>query len=522
MSQIKRALISVSDKTGIVDFAKELQNLNIEILSTGGTFKLLHENNIPVVKIEDYIEFPEILDGRVKTLNPRIHGGILAMRSNEKHKKQLQELNIKEIDLVVVNLYPFEKVTANPDVTLEDAIENIDIGGNTLIRASAKNYQDVSVICDQTDYEPFMQMLKESKGHVTKEFNFSLAKKALLRTAEYDMVISEFLNNFENPEPMPQVKFLKLEKNQKLRYGENSHQKAAFYHLPKKELLSNIQQLHGKELSFNNIVDFNSAFEMTYALKQNFQKPGVVILKHTNPCGAALGETLKEAYTKALSTDPVSAFGSIVGVTEELDKETAQKIKNLFVEVVLAPSFSQKALDILTQKKNIRLIVSEDLNKKDIYANDLYDIKKVRGGILLQEYDNAILNKFELATKADITEQDKEELKFSWLMCKFVKSNAIVYSKNFQLIGVGAGQMSRVDSAELGITKAQKSGLDIKGSYMASDAFFPFRDSIDAAAKAGIKAIIQPGGSIRDEEVITAANEHNIPMLFTGMRHFRH
>ena len=522
MSQIRRALISVSDKTGIVDFAKELQNLNIEILSTGGTFKLLHENNIPVVKIEDYIEFPEILDGRVKTLNPRIHGGILAMRSNEKHKKQLQDLNIKEIDLVVVNLYPFEKVTANPDVTLEEAIENIDIGGNTLIRASAKNYQDVSVICDQTDYEPFIQMLKESKGQVTKEFNFSLAKKALLRTAEYDMVISEFLNNFENPEPMPQVKFLKLEKNQKLRYGENSHQKAAFYHLPKKELLSNIQQLHGKELSFNNIVDFNSAFEMTYALKQNFQKPGVVILKHTNPCGAALGETLKDAYTKALSTDPVSAFGSIVGVTEELDKDTAQEIKNLFVEVVLAPSFSQEALDILTQKKNIRLIISEDLNKEDIYTNDLYDIKKVRGGILLQEYDNDILKTFEIVTKSDIAEQDKEELKFSWIMCKFVKSNAIVYSKNFQLIGVGAGQMSRVDSAELGITKAQKSGLDIKDSYMASDAFFPFRDSIDAATKAGIKAIVQPGGSIRDEEVISAANENNIPMLFTGMRHFRH
>jgi phosphoribosylaminoimidazolecarboxamide formyltransferase / IMP cyclohydrolase len=522
MNRIKRAIISVSDKTGIVDFCRILSKNGVEILSTGGTFSLLETNKIKVKKIEEHIEFPEILDGRVKTLNPRIHGGILAVRSNPEHMKQIADLKIAEIDLVVVNLYPFEKVTASMNATLADAIENIDIGGNTLIRAAAKNWEFVSILCRTEDYTPFLEEMEKNKGSVSPEFNFKLAKQALLRTAEYDMRIAEYLNNFEKKEKFPSVKFMRFNKVQDLRYGENSHQLAAFYDLGKRSLVSNIEQLQGKELSYNNIVDLNAVFELSNELKRNFKKPGAVIIKHTNPCGTALGGSLVEAYKKALASDPVSAYGGIIGLTEELDGETAAEIAKLFYEIILAPSYSIAALEILNGKKNLRVVQIKDADIEAGLNEDFLDIKKVRGGILLQDQDNILWSETKVVTKKQPSSADLEELKFAFLICKYVKSNAIVYTRDFQTTGVGAGQMNRVDSAAIGISRAGKMGLEIKGSFMASDAYFPFRDSIDAAAAAGVSAIIQPGGSIRDNEVIAAADEHGIPMIFSGTRHFRH
>ncbi len=523
MPKIKRALVSVSDKTGIVEFCKELQHKNIEIMSTGGTYKLLSTNGIKVEKIEDYIQFPEILDGRVKTINPMIAGGILAMRTNPEHKEQIAKHGIKEIDLVVVDLYPFEKVTSKPDVALQDAIENIDIGGVTLIRAAAKNYQDVSIICSIADYAPFLAELKNGDGSVSQEYNFALMKKAYLKTADYDAKISSWLCNYGNKSDTPDVRTLQLEKVQDLRYGENPHQKAAFYRVGEPSLLSDIKQLQGKELSFNNILDMNSVFEMAAELKKYFPKENaVVIVKHNNPCGIALGTPQKDAYLRAYHSDTASAFGGIISVTQELDGETAAEIEKVFYEVIIAPSYSKEALKILGNKKNLRLVVMESL-KEDIPVKKTgLDIKTVRGGVLVQDTDDLLWNELKVVTKKQPDDADMEQLKLAFLICKYVKSNAVVYAKDNMMISLGSGQTARVFSAEQGIRKAETFGLSVKGTCMASEAFFPFRDSVDAAAKAGVKAIIQPGGSIRDQEVIDAANEHGIAMVFTSMRHFRH
>jgi phosphoribosylaminoimidazolecarboxamide formyltransferase/IMP cyclohydrolase len=523
MPAIKRALVSVSDKTGIVEFCKKLQERKIEILSTGGTCKLLSSNGIKVEKIEDYIQFPEILDGRVKTINPRIAGGILAMRSNPEHKAQIAQHGIKEIDLVVVDLYPFEKVTANADVALQDAIENIDIGGITLIRAAAKNYQDVSILCSRSDYEAFLAELEKGDGSVSKEYNFQLMKKAFLRTADYDARISAWLCNYGNSSDTPDVRLLRLEKVQNLRYGENPHQKAAFYRAGEPLLLSDIKQLQGKELSFNNILDMNAVFELAAELKRYFpSENAVVIVKHNNPCGIALGSPLKEAYLRAYQSDTISAFGGIISVTQELDGETAEEISKTFYEVIIAPSFSEKAREILSAKKNLRLVVMEDLKKPVPNDKPGLDIKTVRGGVLIQETDDLLWNEPKVVTKKQPSASEMDQLKLAFIICKFVKSNAVVFAKENMMVSLGSGQTSRIFSAEQAIKKAERFNLSVQGSCLASEAFFPFRDSIDAAAAAGVKAIIQPGGSVRDQEVIAAADEHGIAMVFTGMRHFRH
>lgn len=523
MPSIKRALVSVSDKTGIIEFCTELKKLNIEIMSTGGTYKLLSSNGITVEKIEDYIQFPEILDGRVKTINPRIAGGILAIRDNKEHMAQIIQHKIKEIDLVVVDLYPFEKVTADPKVELQDAIENIDIGGITLIRAAAKNYQDVSIICSISDYPIFLEELKKNNGSVSKDFNFTLMKKAYLRTADYDSKISVWLNNYGNTTDTPNVRILQLEKVQDLRYGENPHQKGGFYRIGAPSLLSDIKQLQGKELSFNNIFDMNAVFEIAAELKKYFPtQNAVVIVKHSNPCGIALGSPQKEAYLRAYKSDNESAYGGIISLTQELDGSTAEEIGKSFYEVIIAPSFSKEALEILGKKKNLRLVVMDALKNASPIEKSGLEIKTVRGGILVQDTDDLLWNELKVVTKKQPDTADMEQLKLAFLICKFVKSNAIVYAKDNMMVSLGSGQTARVYSAEQGIRKAEIFGLSVKGSCMASEAFFPFRDSVDAAAKAGVKAIIQPGGSIRDNEVIAAADEHSIPMIFTGMRHFRH
>ena len=523
MPSIKRALVSVSDKTGIIEFCKELKKLNIEIMSTGGTYKLLSSNGIAVEKIEDYIQFPEILDGRVKTINPRIAGGILAIRENKEHMAQILQHGIKEIDLVVVDLYPFEKVTADPKVELQNAIENIDIGGITLIRAAAKNYQDVSIICSISDYPLFLEELKKNNGSVSKDFNFGLMKKAYLRTADYDSKISTWLNNYGNTTDTPNVRSMQLEKVQDLRYGENPHQKAGFYRMGAPSLLSDIKQLQGKELSFNNILDMNTVFEIASELKKYYPgKNGVVIVKHNNPCGVAFGSSQKDAYVKAYASDTVSAFGGIISVTQELDGETAAEMEKVFFEVIIAPSFSKEALEILGKKKNLRLVVIEALKKDVPIDKSGLDIKTVRGGVLIQETDDLLWNELKVVTKKQPASSDMDQIKLAFLLVKFVKSNAVVYVKDNMMVSLGCGQTNRVDSAKHGIQKAEAFGLSVKGAFMASEAYFPFRDSVDAAAKAGVAAIIEPGGSIRDDEVITAADEHGIPMIFTGMRHFRH
>ncbi|BAI80656.1 bifunctional purine biosynthesis protein PurH [Deferribacter desulfuricans SSM1] len=510
----KRALISVSEKSGIVEFATELVNLGIEIISTGGTAKLLKENGIDIVEISDFTGFPEILDGRVKTLHPKVHAGILNIRDNENHQKIMKEMGLVNIDLVVVNLYPFEKTVAKEDVSFDEAIENIDIGGPTMVRSAAKNHKYVAIVVDNNDYNKIIDELK--KGGITYETRLNLARKAFTHTAVYDALISNYFNKVCNI-VFPDEISLPMRKAQDLRYGENPHQKAAFYKSPliKEVSVSTSKQLHGKELSFNNIIDINAALELV----KEFDKPAAVIIKHTNPCGVGTADNLLDAYNFALECDPVSAFGGIVAFNRVLDKETAEKLKELFLEVVIAPDFEEGALDILTTKKNLRLIKTGDFNQ--IKDNE-FDVKKVIGGFLLQDRDLENFDRehgLKVVTKRKPTEEELEALKFAWIVVKHVKSNAIVYANKNQTVGIGAGQMSRVDSSVIAAMKARK---PLKGCVMASDAFFPFRDSVDEAAKNGITAIIQPGGSIRDNEVIEAANEHNIAMIFTGMRHFKH
>lgn len=518
---VKRALISVSDKTGIVEFAQKLNDLGVSIISTGGTFKVLKEAGIPVINISDVTGFPECLDGRVKTLHPNIHAGLLAMRSNPEHMKQVEELNVELIDMVVVNLYPFKQTIMKPDVTLADAIENIDIGGPTMLRAAAKNYQDVSVVIDPTDYEQVLSEIKET-GAVSVKTNFYLAAKVFNHTAYYDTMIANYLRDKAGLPKYPDTISMTFEKVQDMRYGENPHQSAAFY----KEvgnsdgMLSGIEQLHGKELSFNNINDLHGAFEL---LKEFDEEPTVVACKHSNPCGVASGKDIHEAYVRAYNTDPVSIFGGILCANRKIDKATAEEISKIFLEIVLAPDFDDDALEVLEQKKNIRLLKLKDVMKKQ--PETAYDVKKVSGGILIQDIDSKLLgDELKVVTDRKPTEKEMEDLLFTWKVVKFTKSNGIAIGKDKQSVGIGPGQVNRIWATEQAIDHGTKQlGADVvKGAVLASDAFFPFDDCVEAAHKAGITAIIQPGGSKRDQDSIDACNKYGIAMVFTGMRHFRH
>ncbi|MGM0507544.1 MAG: bifunctional phosphoribosylaminoimidazolecarboxamide formyltransferase/IMP cyclohydrolase [Fusobacteriota bacterium] len=513
----KKALISVSDKTGVVEFARVLVENGYEILSTGGTLKKIKNGGVKVQKVSDFTGFPEMLDGRVKTLHPKIHGGLLSMRENKHHKEQMKKYNLDYIDLVVVNLYPFKETIEKEGVTLEDAIENIDIGGPTMLRSAAKNYKDVAVLTSPNDYDLIAKEIKENNGEISAETKFDLAKKVFSHTAKYDTMITNYLENLEKESEFEEFMELKYEKVNDLRYGENPHQKASFY----KELgttedsAATAKVLHGKKLSFNNIIDVDAAIEIV----KDFEKPAVSIIKHTNPCGAATADDIVTAFKDALASDPKSAFGSIIAVNREVNLKLAKEINSFFNEIVIAPSYSEEALDELKTKKNKRILKINDLKRLD--STGKYDYKKVVGGLLVQERDIKDVSKedFKVVTEKKPTSEELDELYFAWKICAKVKSNAILLTNGTKTVGVGAGQMSRVDSSEIAVKKA---GEKAKGSVLASDAFFPFRDGVDAAAKAGVKAIIQPGGSIRDEEVIQAANEHGIPMVFTGMRHFKH
>jgi phosphoribosylaminoimidazolecarboxamide formyltransferase / IMP cyclohydrolase len=521
MAPIKRALVSLSDKTGIVEFAKELSGYGVEILSTGGTAKLLRDSGLQVKDVSEFTGFPEMLDGRVKTLHPKVHGGLLGMRDNPAHVAKMQEYGIEPIDMVVVNLYPFEATVAKSDCTLEDAIENIDIGGPTMLRSAAKNNRDVTVIVDCCDYAAVLDEMKANSGAVSRETNFRLAVKVYQHTAAYDGAISNWLGKKLDAESsdFPPVMSFQYHKVQGMRYGENPHQKAAFY-VEKNVVEASIataRQLQGKELSYNNIGDTDAALE---CIKQFSDGPACVIVKHANPCGVAYGTTLLEAYERAFSTDPESSFGGIIAVNCELDGATAKAIcARQFVEVIIAPVVSKEAGEIVAGKKNVRLL---ECGQWLAAPAQRLDFKRVNGGILLQDADLLLAEDIKVVTKRAPTEKEMVDLLFTWRVAKFVKSNAIVYGKDGMTIGVGAGQMSRVNSARIAAIKAEHAGLDVKGSAMASDAFFPFRDGLDNAAAVGVTSVIQPGGSIRDEEVIAAADEHGIAMVFTGMRHFRH
>ncbi|SNB46650.1 bifunctional phosphoribosylaminoimidazolecarboxamide formyltransferase/IMP cyclohydrolase [Geobacter sp. DSM 9736] len=521
MAKITRALISVSDKTGLVDFARELAGYGVEILSTGGTAKLLRDAGLTVKDVSDFTGFPEMLDGRVKTLHPKVHGGLLGMRSNPEHISTMKAHGIEPIDMVVVNLYPFEATVAKPDCTLEDAIENIDIGGPTMLRSAAKNNADVTVIVDHTDYRKVLDEMKASGGSVSKETNFALAVKVYQHTAAYDGAISNWLGARvgQGSTLYPETLTFQYRKAQEMRYGENPHQSAAFY-VEKNVTEASVataRQLQGKELSYNNIADTDAALE---CIKQFGEGPACVIVKHANPCGVALGANLTEAYNRAYSTDPESAFGGIIAFNRELDEETARAIVDRqFVEVIIAPKVTPSAQEIVAAKKNVRLL---ECGEWPAEPGARLDLKRVNGGLLVQDADLAIFDTLKVVTKRAPTDKELEDLLFTWRVSKYVKSNAIVYGKDGMTIGVGAGQMSRVNSARIAAIKAEHAGLSVAGAVMASDAFFPFRDGLDNAASVGITAVIQPGGSMRDEEVIAAADEHGIAMVFTGMRHFRH
>ena len=519
MIKIKRALISVSDKKGIIDFAKILIKYNVEILSTGGTAKLFAENNIPVIEVSDYTGFPEMLDGRVKTLHPKIHGGILGKRDDEKHLKTMIKSNIPLIDLVVVNLYPFEATISKENCPLSEAIENIDIGGPAMIRSSAKNYNGVAVVTDSSDYKMIEDALKKNDGALNLECRFILAKKAFEHTAKYDLAVSNYLNGLDTNKNVTYPKKLNLAFNKKmdLRYGENPHQSASFYvdEIATKGSLASFKQLQGKELSYNNLNDADTAWECV----KSFKLPSCVIVKHANPCGVGSSKDLLDAYKKAFSTDPTSAFGGIIACNTALDKNTASQIISQFVEVVIAPSYEAESLKIFESKPNIRLLeVTLDNNF------NAFELKKIGGGLLVQSPDNfnIDMDHCKIVSKLKPNQEQMADMLFAWRVAKYVKSNAIVFCKNNQTLGIGAGQMSRVDSTKIASIKAQNANLDLINSVVASDAFFPFRDGIDVLATAGAKCVIQPGGSLRDEEVISAADELGLVMLFTGYRHFRH
>lgn len=519
MIKVRRALISVSDKTGLADFAKGLHTMGVEILSTGGTASLLRQSNIPSKEVSDYTGFPEMLDGRVKTLHPKIHGGLLAVRDNAEHMKQLKQHGIGTIDMVVVNLYPFEKVTAKKNVSLEEAIENIDIGGPSMLRSAAKNYKSVAVICNPARYADVLSELQNNGGILSDKVLTNLAIEVFERTSSYDTAIHSFLSNRFKADnafsSFPREYGLSFTKVQDLRYGENPHQQAAFYADGKKATgLAALKQLHGKELSFNNILDLHAAI----AIVRDFDNPAAVVIKHNNPSGVAEDKTLDKAFLKAYACDPLSAFGGIIGLNRAVDAKTAAAIsKSGFMECVIAPEFTKEALDILTQKKNVRLLTVDLLGLPE----EKYDFKKVSGGLLLQEKDERLVKPEELkvVSKVKPTKAQLAAMMFGWKMIRHVKSNAIVLVKGTQTIGVGAGQTSRVDSALHAIRKAGKLA---KGSVLISDAFLPKADTVTFAAKAGVSAIIQTGGSIADAEVIAEADKRKVAMVFTGVRHFKH
>ena len=508
----KRALISVSNKENIAEFAKGLTDLDYEIISTGGTLSLLTEAGIPARGVEDITGFPEILDGRVKTLHPNVHGGLLAKKSDSSHQQQLKENKIDPIDIVVVNLYPFKQTLTKEGVSDEEIIENIDIGGPTMLRAAAKNFTDVAVVVDPNDYEQVLASLKENKlGHEQRQ---TLAAKVFRHTANYDAMIARYFSTQTNEE-FPENYTVTYEKVQSLRYGENPHQKAAFYKDPIETSLSlaSAKQLHGKELSFNNIQDANAALEIV----AEYNDPAVVAVKHMNPCGIGLAENLSDAFKRAYEADPISIFGGIVACNREVDIATAEQLSEIFLEIVMAPSFTKEALDILTKKKNIRLLELDMSNDKEAYVK----LTTVKGGVLIQNNDDGEINKEDLsiATTREPSEKELADLLFAWKAVKHVKSNAIVLAKDHQTIGIGAGQMNRIGAAEIAIEQA---GEKSTGSVLASDAFFPMPDTVEAAAKAGVTAIIQPGGSKRDQDSIDVCNEHGIAMVLTNMRHFKH
>lgn len=511
---IKRALISVSNKEGIVEFAKKLEDLNIEILSTGGTAKLLREAEIKVKDVSEITGFPECLDGRVKTLHPAVHGGILAIRNNIEHMKTLENLNIDTIDLLVINLYPFKETILKDGVKLEEAIENIDIGGPTMLRAAAKNYNDVTVLIDPKDYDEIVETIKNN-GNTDIDTRYNLALKVFEHTSQYDSLIADYLRkNSKEIEMFPENLTITYEKIQDLRYGENPHQKAAFYKeiANNKGTLVNGNQLQGKELSFNNINDANGALE----LLKEFEEPTVVAIKHTNPCGVGSGEDIYSAWQKAYESDKLSIFGGIVAANRMITEEIAKEMVEIFLEVIIAPDFTKEALEIFSKKTKLRLIKIEEIGLNNKSA---LNIKKVQGGILVQDENNFLLKELEEVTNTSPSEDEIEDLLFAFKIVKHVKSNGIVFVRNKQTLAIGPGQTSRIWALENAITNSVHS---LKGSVLASDAFFPFRDSVDAAAKAGISAIIQPGGSIKDASSIEACNEHGISMIFTGVRHFKH
>ncbi len=506
----------MSDKTGVLEFAKELHSFGIEILSTGGTAELLRKGGVPVIQVSDYTGFPEMMDGRIKTLHPRVHGGILGRRDVPEHMKAMEEHGIRPIDLVVINLYPFEQTVAKEGCTLEEAIENIDIGGPAMVRSSAKNCNDVTIVVDPKNYGLVLEEMK--KGSVSLEMRRRLSRDAFAHTARYDSLIATYLSGQLEDEPgFPPCLNQPYTKVQDLRYGENPHQSAALYKesQPLSTDIVAAEQLQGKELSFNNYIDLNAAWELVRELGAG----AVVIIKHTNPCGVAVGDDQLKTFILAREVDPTSAFGGILGFNQLVTAQVAEEILKNFVEAVVAPGFEPEAVKLFSAKKNIRLMQmpATELSSED----QRYDLKRISGGLLVQSQDslNYVEGQLKIASEREPTDREMEDMKFAWLVAKHVKSNAIIYAKDNEILGIGAGQMSRVDSARVAVEKARKS---LSGAVMASDAFFPFRDSVDEAAKNGISAIISPGGSIRDEEVLQAAKEHNIAMVFTGTRHFKH
>ena len=506
--KITRALISVSDKTGIAAFARALERQGVDIISTGGTADLLRKEKIPVREISSFTAFPEVLEGRVKTLHPRVHGGLLFKRGNAKHEAEARECGFEPIDLVVVNLYPFEATIAKPGVKLAEAIENIDIGGPSMIRSAAKNYESVTVVVDPADYGAVLENIRDNKGKTTMKLRERLAIKAFARTADYDRAISSFLNKAQTTDASFS---LSLPLAMRLRYGENPHQSAALYG----DFDEYFEKLHGKELSFNNILDISAATNLI----AEFEEPTVAILKHTNPCGVGSDSDLRKAWDKAFATDKQAPFGGIIVCNRPLSEPLAKVIGEIFSEVIIAPDFEGEARAILQKKKNLRLIRLKTTAEQ---ARPATDVRLVCGGVLVQDADTAGENTQNLVTKRRPTKTELKAMLFGWRVVKHVKSNAIVYSKADRTLGVGAGQMSRIDASRIAIWKAKEAGLSLKGSAIASDAFFPFPDGLIAAAEAGATCAIQPGGSVRDEEVITAANERKMAMIFTGIRHFRH
>ncbi len=516
LKELRRALISVSDKSGVVDFAGELSELGIAIVSTGGTARVLSEAGLLVTEVADVTEFPEMMDGRVKTLHPKIHGAFLALRDNPEHLEAMQTHGIEAIDLVVVNLYPFEKMIANLNVSLESAVEQIDIGGPAMIRSASKNWRDVTVVTDPGQYPGIIAELRQNAGSVSLDTRQRFAARAYARTAEYDSVISAYLAKQLQPEgdDFPGQINLALVKLEDLRYGENPHQNAALYQ--SNEIgIAQARQLHGKEMSYNNYVDADAAWNLV----ADFDEMACAIIKHTNPSGVATGKNVAEAYLRALQTDPVSAFGGIVAINRKVDRAAAEAINKVFTEVVIAPEFDEEALEIFRTKKNLRILQAA---RSDNSVG--LGFKQISGGMLVQDRDiiRVDAQKLKFVTDKQPTEQQIESMLFAWKVCKHVKSNSIVFANAFQTIGVGAGQMNRIDSVRIAAERARRTELRLEGSVLASDAFFPFRDGVDEAAGFGISAIIQPGGSVRDDEVIKAANEHGLVMAFTGIRHFNH